>query len=544
MTKPQSLYKSGQVSQGTGQWCFAIAVLLLILPAWGQQPQTTPEQPSKPPTQSKPAPPTASGTQKSPEKEQPEAQAETHITRQEAEELFRSVDEILKFASKDTNLPIKHPVKRQLVSREQMQAYILKHMEEDKDTQRLQRSAASLKKFGLVPRDFDLRKFILDVLTDQVAGYYDPKTKTVNLLDWVAPEAQRPVLAHELTHALQDQSFDLQNWLKVRGDADKKPDSNLDNTVYDPEEAEAAREAVSEGQAMAVLVDFMLEPSGKSLADVPMMGELYKQSTIERSQDSPVLGKAPMYLRESLIFPYTNGLDFVQTLLSAGGKDRAFPGALMDPPRDTREVMEPKTYLANQHVAPLYLPKMGSVLKGKYEKYDLGEVGQFDIYMLLKQFTSEDSANDLAPSWRGGTYLLVRRTDVQPKHTDAEPPLSEVGLIYLSRWASPVDAGLFAAAYSSWIPKKYKSAKPAASPNSNSKGPAKGGGWATNEGPVYVEARDEMVMVLESFDETTATKLRDILLADARAAHELNPPAGLASRVRQIIAGFSLTPDY
>jgi hypothetical protein len=530
MTKHQGFYKSPHGFRRAILFIVA-AVLLLGVPSIAQQP--APEQPSKQAPQPRPVPPGTPGTQKSPEQQPSQAEPETHITPQQAEELFRSVDEILKFASKETGLPIKEPVKRQLASREQVRSYILKHMSEDQDAQRLQRSAASLKKFGLVPRDFDLRKFILDVLQDQVAGYYDPKTKTVNLLDWVAPEAQRPVLAHELTHALQDQSFDLQKWLKVRPDSDQKPDLDLDNTRYNPEEAQAAREAVSEGQAMAVLVDFMLEPSGKSLADVPMMGELYKQSTIERSQDSPILGKAPVYLRESLIFPYTNGLDFVQALLTSGGKDRAFPGALANPPRNTREVMEPKTYLADQHVAPMYLPKMAAVLKDKYEKYDLGEVGQFDVYTLLKQFTTEGSAHDLSPSWRGGTYMLVRRLTPGQASSTAEPRLSDLGLIYLSRWESPGDAGLFAAAYSSWIPKKYKSAKPTGTGNGSSTG-AKGS-WTTEEGPVYVEAHDNLVMVLESFDEATATKLRDILLADARASAEISPAVPLSSRLQHLV---------
>ena len=142
-------------------------------------------------------------------------EAEQKISPKEAEELFRSVDEILQFASKDTSLPIKQPVKRTLTSRDQVVAYITKHMSEDEDAQRLRRSELVLKKFGLLPRDFDLQTFLLALLREQVAGYYDPKTKTVNLLDWVDVEQQRPVLAHELTHALQDQSFGLEKWMKA-----------------------------------------------------------------------------------------------------------------------------------------------------------------------------------------------------------------------------------------------------------------------------------------------------------------------------------------
>ena len=132
---------------------------------------------------------------------------ETIVSPKEAEELFKSVDKILKFASDDTGLPIKHEVKRKLVKRDEVQSYIQKNMKEDKDAQRLERSEVVLKKFGLLPRNFDLRNFLVTMLREQVAGYYDPKTNTVNLLNWVDVEQQKPVLAHELTHALQDQSF-------------------------------------------------------------------------------------------------------------------------------------------------------------------------------------------------------------------------------------------------------------------------------------------------------------------------------------------------
>ena len=143
------------------------------------------------------------------------AEAEPKISAPEAEELFRSVDQILQFVSSDTGLPIKHEVKRRLASRDQVVGYLEKSMSEDKDAQRLRRSESVLKKFGLLPRDFDLQSFLVELLKEQVAGYYDPKTKTVNLLDWLQAEQQKPVLAHELTHALQDQSFGLKKWMQA-----------------------------------------------------------------------------------------------------------------------------------------------------------------------------------------------------------------------------------------------------------------------------------------------------------------------------------------
>ena len=152
----------------------------------------------------------------SPEGARPTSPApEKTISPQEAKELFKSVDDILDFASRETKLPIKEVVKRRLVERNEVQSYIQTNMKEDKDAQRLERSEIVLKKFGLLPRNFDLQTFLVALLKEQVAGYYDPKTKTVNLLNWVDADSQRPVLAHELTHALQDQSFGLEKWMRA-----------------------------------------------------------------------------------------------------------------------------------------------------------------------------------------------------------------------------------------------------------------------------------------------------------------------------------------
>ena len=152
---------------------------------------------------------------------------ESYLSAKDAKELFRSVDELLKFSSNDTGLPIKHEVKRKLASREEVESYLEKGMKDDKDAKRLERSSEVLKKFGLIPRDFQLGPFMVAMLKEQVAGYYDPKKKTVNLLNWVDAEQQKPVLAHELTHALQDQSFGMEKWMKAARDGgrqEERPD--------------------------------------------------------------------------------------------------------------------------------------------------------------------------------------------------------------------------------------------------------------------------------------------------------------------------------
>ncbi len=118
---------------------------------------------------------------------------DTRITPEQTKELFRSLNQILSFASDDTQLPIHHEVKRRLITREQVEKYILEKFHDDKDAKRMQREEIVLKKFGLLDRDFQLQPFLVSLLKEQIAGYYDNKTKTINLLDWVAPEEQKPV---------------------------------------------------------------------------------------------------------------------------------------------------------------------------------------------------------------------------------------------------------------------------------------------------------------------------------------------------------------
>ena len=311
---------------------------------------------------------------------QPEPQ--TRITKAQAKELFRSVDEILQFASHDTGLPIQHKVKRNLITRESVEKYVDKRMKDDKDAQRLEQSRLVLEKFGLLPPGYDLHSEFLRLLGEQVAAYYDPKSKSVNLLDWVQPDIQKPVLAHELTHALQDQKINLEKW-ELAGAKDDAPQPDQQEQVV--EEAQAARQCVTEGQAMVVLLDYTLAPTGKDILSAPEIVDVMRASMAD-NKDSPVFAAAPMFLRESLLMPYTFGLEFVRAVLANKGKDAAYSGMLENPPIDTRQIMQPETYLMKQDVAPLVIPDLDKLVAPDYERFDFGGMGEFDIYLLAKQY--------------------------------------------------------------------------------------------------------------------------------------------------------------
>src|SRR5260370_1216854 len=314
----------------------------------------------------------------------------TKITPQQADQLFSDVDTILDFASKDSSLPIKHGIKRRLTSREEVVAYLHKNMDEDKDVQRLKRTELVLKKFGLLPKDFNLQTFLVSLLEEQVAGYYDSKTKTVNLLDWVAPDLQRPVLAHELTHALQDQSFGLDKWLK-RGAEDLDVKKNLTAADITKDENTEARQAVVEGQAMVTLLDYMLAPMHRTVADSPEMVDMLNEEMRSGTPDSVQYKNAPIFLKESLTFPYRYGVEFEAELLRAEGKEQAFAAPFQNPPRTSREIMEPRTYISGEHVLPLELPDFKQIFK-EYERFDVGAIGEFDAAIVAGAHTAPAAA--------------------------------------------------------------------------------------------------------------------------------------------------------
>src|SRR5689334_23461421 len=252
-------------------WVVLVAAIWLAA-ASAQNPQNhTPSQPPSTQEPTKPIPP--------PDQAQQPEQPEVKITPRQAEELFHSVDEILEFDSKQTGLPVKHNVKRKLTSRDEVVAYLTKHMN-DEDTRRLRRSELVLKKFGLLPLDFNLETFLVALLREEVAGYYDPKTKTVNLLDWVPMEEQEPVMAHELNHALQDQDINLQKWMK-KGDKDLA-EIRKDPTPADIEndEIDNAREAVIEGQAQAMMFQYAIAPTGHSITSNPALVDAMQEETL------------------------------------------------------------------------------------------------------------------------------------------------------------------------------------------------------------------------------------------------------------------------
>jgi hypothetical protein len=436
---------------------------------------------------------------------------EQKISPADAKELFQSVDQILRFASKDSALPIRHPVKTKLTSRDEVVSYLEKSMREDKSAQRVYRSELVLKKFGLLPRDFHLEAAVVAMLREQVAGYYDPKSKTMNLLDWVPVEQQKPVLAHELTHALQDQSFNLEKWMK-KGDVDLDNKKQLRPSDIEADEADEAREAVVEGQAEAIMVNYILAPVGRTVVNSPETLAALDADMMDGTPDSVEFKNAPIFLKESLTFPYRYGVRFVAALMKAG-KSNSFAASFQNAPRNTRQIMEPDRYLAGERIEPLPLPDLKNIFRN-YQRFDVGAIGEFDVSMLVEQYADMNVSSKIYPAWRGGYYYSAR-----PKGNPAAP----LGLLYVSRWADAEKAAQFAAIYAKSLGKRYRTAQrisqgeakaPADLENVDSLSGV--GTWQTEEGPVVICVQGDTVLVSESLEESVTAQLeKDVFHATA-----------------------------
>src|SRR5208337_4250546 len=169
-----------------------------------------------------------------------------------------------------TGLPIKGPLKREVISRPEIEKYLTQNLHEEMTPAEIHAQEALVRALGLVSRDFNLEKFLISFYTEQAAGFYDPKRKTMFIADWIPAETQTMVLSHELTHALQDQSWDLETYLRAARDDD---------------DATNARQAVVEGYATAAMMQ--QAAGGMELGQLPSIAPLLEMVVNQQFDEFP-----------------------------------------------------------------------------------------------------------------------------------------------------------------------------------------------------------------------------------------------------------------
>lgn len=299
----------------------------------------------------------------------------------------RAADEVLHNMSEITGLSLVSPLKKTLRSRDEIRAYVIRQMDEDKDATKRYADARSAEAFGLLPKNFDFDSFMVELLTEQIAGLYDPKAHEFYIADWIPLDDQRMVMAHELTHALEDQHFQIEAWMKAARPND---------------DAELAREAFLEGSAMAAMIDYLLQGTGKSVNDMPEFDPSLLTGDIG---DTPSMKKAPPFIKDALVFPYFAGMKFTAASLKPDGWP-ALAKVFKNPPASTQQIMHPALYKSAHVPEKVTLPDFQSRLGKDWKKLDDNLMGEFGWKEVLKQFLGEDRAAPLAAGWDGDRYIV------------------------------------------------------------------------------------------------------------------------------------------
>ncbi len=463
---------------------------------------------------------------------------EVRMSDADAKKLFESVDKIFAFAAEDTGMPKRAVVKRRMVGKADVEKFMSGRMAREEFTQRFAQEELSMKKLGFLPRGFNLKEFLVKSTGQEIAGYYDDETKTISLLNWVPFDRQEPILAHELTHALQDQNYGLRKWMKAAlketgNDANKSAVKKSDDAEVS-DDGPMARKAVIEGQAMVVYVDYLLAPAKRSLVDTPDLIYQMEEPVVKAVPDSQLLHDAPMILREAGAFPYQQGLIFEGELLHRGGREMAFAGVFARPPKNSHEVLQPETYINGEKLPLVAVPDVKPLLGGQYEVYDSGSIGELDVRALMKQFGERKNTDEVSAAWQGGSYVTYRK---EKSPADGSGSTADLALLYVSKWKTRQAAERFARFYVNAVAKRYTTA--AEQPADACSGvdcPLSSATISTEEGPVIVQHwADNRVIVSESFDTNMAAKLQKAIRDGAQHAAIL-PQDEIGQRLFEIPA--------
>ncbi|MBI1941617.1 MAG: hypothetical protein HYS33_08940 [Acidobacteria bacterium] len=348
--------------------------------------------------------------------------------------LLSSADEILAEMSRITGLPIKAPLEKRIVTRLEIEKYLRESLHAEYTDDEIHTHEALLKALGLVSPEFDLEKFIIHFYTEQAAGVYDPRRKVMLIADWLEPQMQKLVLAHELTHALQDQNFEIRQFLRGAR-------ANHDATT--------ARQAIAEGFATAAMMQHML--GGIDLGNLPSLEPLLAGMVGKQMEAFPAFSNAPFFFRLQALFPYTRGMTFMQEGLARGGWKKL--GELFEhPPASTKEVLEPQFYYSGKTLPRFSLPRPEPLARvAALRLLEENVLGQLGYYALLGQLISEDEAKEVAPGWLADRYILY-------KYEGAAP--ARYALVARTRWSSPETALAFFRDYHTILGGKYPGLTP------------------------------------------------------------------------------------
>jgi len=332
---------------------------------------------------------------------------------------------------KAVGLKFKSPPKIEMRSKAQVREFVMKQFKDPQAVRDLAGQEAAYKRFGMIPDTLNLQAFLTNLLEEQIVGYYDPGTKVLYVVEGAAKDMATITITHELVHALQDQYISLDSVQKVRNDNDRL----------------SAAQSVFEGQAVYEQISIMLGGSNIAI-NLPGGWDRIRELIRESQASMPIFAAAPRVIQETLIFPYLSGAEFYRNY-----KERK-PGTVIynDMPTSTEQIIHPAAFFVNRD-APTRVT-LGA-LSNATASYD-NDLGEFETRLFLFQhLNDQNEAIRGAAGWDGDRYAIV--------NTPQGP-----GIVWLTVWDSPVEAGEFFDIASQSVAKRL-GAKPAVSASNTEK---------------------------------------------------------------------------
>jgi hypothetical protein len=291
-------------------------------------------------------------------------------------------------------------------SKEQVRQFLLKQFADQHSEHDIAGQEAAYKRLGMIPDTLKLQAFLTSLLEEQIVGFYDPGTKVLYVVDGSPTELVGTIVTHELIHALQDQYINLDSVQKAKNDNDR---------------AEAAQ-SVFEGQAVYEQISIMLGGSNIAI-NLPGGWDRIREMISENRGSQPVFASAPRVIQETLIFAYLSGAEFYRNY-----KERK-PGSIIykDMPVSTEQIIHPAAFfLTRDNPTRVALGTLSNATM-EYEN----DLGEFETRLFLfQQLNDQNEAVRGATGWDGDRYAVVHTPQGQ-------------GIVWLTVWDSPVEAGEF-----------------------------------------------------------------------------------------------------
>jgi hypothetical protein len=381
--------------------------------------------------------------------------------------LVAATNEVLQETSQLRELAVLRPVQSSAQSRAEIEHMIIANLDRDTTAADMHASEVTLKRLGLVPANFELRPLIVRLLTEQVAGYYDPREQQFHLADWIDVDGQKPIMAHELTHALQDQHFNLRRFEKwPKGDSD----------------AELATHALIEGDATLAMTLYVSNDPARAL--------VFLKSFMAAETSSQELEKAPRALRETLLFPYQEGLTWTRAIYQNGGWS-AVSRAFKTLPQSSEQILHPPKYFIHEAPVKVSLPDVHLSLGRGWRQIDADVNGEWSFYLILDEFLKYASTSrQAAAGWAGDRYATYENADGQSAY------------VSLSAWDTEKDAREFFDAYVARTWKRYPNGV-SGDPILPRQAPKRWQYFRTADGGIAIELRGNRVLVLEGIPANT-----------------------------------------